>query len=111
MPITLFIATGLLVITAGWLCWHFFKKHAAGSNAPENTATVTVLDKQSIDITPRQQQVGQDTQEYWIYVQKGHFGPKREFQVAIHYYQALTPGDKGRLTYQGDQFVHFAMQR
>lgn len=107
----LFVTIGLLAILAGWLCWKNFTQHNQGLNAPEQTVNVTILDKQSIDIDLQRQQVGQDTQEYWIYVQKGHFGPKREFQVTPHYYQALTPGDKGALTYRGDQFVHFALQR
>ncbi|MGR5120622.1 DUF2500 domain-containing protein [Vibrio astriarenae] len=107
----LFATVGLLAILAGGLCWHIYAKHNRGLNAPEQTVNVTILDKQSIDVEIAHQQVGQDTQEYWIYVQKGHFGPKREFQVAMHYYQALTPGDKGALTYRGDQFVHFALQR
>ncbi|CAK2134375.1 hypothetical protein VCRA2112O187_700017 [Vibrio crassostreae] len=38
-------------------------------------------------------------------------GPKREFQVGIHYFHALNPGDKGTLTYQGDKFLHFALKR
>ena len=37
---------------------------------------------------------GQENQEYWIYVQRGVVGPKREFQVGIHYFHALNPGDR-----------------
>ncbi|NMS64366.1 DUF2500 domain-containing protein, partial [Vibrio parahaemolyticus] len=54
---------------------------------------------------------GQDDQEYWIYVQRGSIGPKREFQIGVHYYHALNPGDKGTLTYRGNKFLHFAIKR
>ena len=50
-------------------------------------------------------------EEYWIYVEPISGGPKREFMVGIHYYHALNPGDKGTMTYRGQQFIHFALQR
>ncbi|MEZ9059993.1 DUF2500 domain-containing protein [Vibrio pelagius] len=109
MPNSLFLAIIVLVALAGWFFVGFYRKHMQGDNAPEKKVDVTVLDKQSIDLPDAQP--GQEDQEYWIYVQRGLVGPKREFQVGIHYYHALTPGDKGTLTYQGDKFLHFALKR
>ncbi|ENM5735834.1 DUF2500 domain-containing protein [Vibrio mimicus] len=109
MPYTLLISLALLIIAALWFFSHFYRRHLHGENAPERTADVTVLDKQVIDIP--HPLPGQDDQEFWIYVQKGRVGPKREFQVGIHYFHALNPGDKGTLTYRGTQFLHFALKR
>ncbi|KII80268.1 DUF2500 domain-containing protein [Vibrio renipiscarius] len=109
MPISLYIALALLALLAGWVFSNFFRRHMQGENAPEQTVDVTILDKQAI--ANDESEPGHDEQEYWIYVQKGKIGPKREFQVGIHYFQALNPGDKGTLTYQGDKFLHFAMKR
>ncbi len=109
MPITLFIAIAVTALVSGWAFTHFYRKHIQGENAPQQKIDVTILDKQSIVIEDAQP--GQDEQEYWIYVQKGRIGPKREFQVGVHYFQALNPGDKGTLTYQGDTFIHFALKR
>ena len=99
----------LLALAAGWFFVGFFRKHMQGENAPQQTANVTVLDKQSIQVET--QHPSQESEEYWIYVQRGKWGPKREFQVGVHYYHALNPGDKGALTYQGTKFLHFALQR
>jgi len=88
MPISLYFAIALLGLLAGWVFTNFYRRHMQGEDAPEQTVNVTILDKQ-----------------------KGKIGPKREFQVGIHYFQALNPGDKGTLTYQGDKFLHFAMKR
>ncbi|OLQ93694.1 RNA polymerase subunit sigma [Vibrio ponticus] len=109
MPISIFIAIALLCILAGWVFSNFYRRHMQGENAPEQSVDVTVLDKQAIEIEDAQP--GQEDQEYWIYVQRGRIGPKREFQVGIHYFHALNPGDKGTLTYQGDKFLHFAIKR
>ncbi|MDE1515593.1 MULTISPECIES: DUF2500 domain-containing protein [Vibrio] len=109
MPYTLLIYLVLLIIAAFWLFSHFYRRHLQGENAPQRTAEVTILDKQIIDVA--NPLPGQEEQECWIYVQKGLFGPKREFQIGIHYYHALNPGDKGILTYQGQRFLHFALQR
>lgn len=105
----LFAIVITFAFASGWAFVHFYRKHIQGENAPEQTTEVTILDKQSIQIEDAQP--GQDDQEYWIYVQKGRIGPKREFQVGIHYFHALNPGDQGTLTYQGDKFLHFAMKR
>lgn len=109
MPISLYIAIALLCLLAGWVFSNFFRRHMQGEDAPEQTVDVTILDKQAI--ANDEGEASLDDQEYWIYVQKGKIGPKREFQVGIHYFQALNPGDKGTLTYQGDKFLHFAMKR
>lgn len=109
MPLSIFGLLLILTIAAGWFFLRFQRKHSLGENAPEQTADVTILDKQSIDIPDAMP--GQEEQEYWIYVQKGLVGPKREFQVGIHYYSALNPGDKGKMTYRGDKFLHFALKR
>lgn len=109
MPVTLLLSLVLLIGLSAWIAIQFHKKHQLGQDAPELTIKVAILDKQSIDIP--EAQPGQDDQEYWIYVQKLPIGPKREFKVGVHYYSALNPGDKGMLTYQGDQFLHFTLQR
>ncbi|MDA0120537.1 DUF2500 domain-containing protein [Vibrio sp. T11.5] len=109
MPLTLFIAIVVFIIASGWGFRQLYRRHIQGEDAPEQTAGVTIIDKQAIDIPDTQ--LGQNEQEYWIYVQKGYLGPKREFQVGVHYFHALNPGDKGVLTYQGDKFLHFAMKR
>ncbi|WP_070962921.1 DUF2500 domain-containing protein [Vibrio sonorensis] len=109
MPVTYFLALVFLALAAGWLAVKFYRQHTLGENAPEQKVEVTILDKQAIEVEDAKP--GQDDQEYWIYVQRGRLGPKREFQVGIHYFNALNPGDKGELTYQGDKFLHFAMKR
>ncbi|UUM30722.1 DUF2500 domain-containing protein [Vibrio japonicus] len=109
MPISIIIAILLFILVSAWAFIHFFRKHLQGQGAPEQSVNVVVLDKQAIDIPDASP--GQDEQEYWIYVQKGRLGPKREFQVGVHYFHALNPGDQGVLTYQGDKFLHFAMKR
>lgn len=109
MPITLFIAIAVVALISGWAFTHLYRKHIQGENAPEQQVEVTILDKQSIAIDDPQP--GQEDQEYWIYVQKGRIGPKREFQVGVHYFHALNPGDQGILTYRGDTFIHFALNR
>lgn len=109
MPVSLFLSVVTLALLAGWVFSRFYRQHIQGENAPEQTASVTILDKQSIQIEDTQP--GEEDQEYWIYVQRGRMGLKREFQVGIHYFHALQPGDKGIITYQGSRFLHFAKQR
>lgn len=109
MPITLIVAILVFIFVSAWAFYSFYSKHIQGQGAVEQSAEVTVLDKQAIEV--EEPEPGQEDQEYWIFVQKGRLGPKREFQVGIHYYHALNPGDKGTLTYQGDKFLHFAMKR
>lgn len=109
MPMTLLLCIILLIALAAWIYRQFHKKHNLGQDAPEQQVKVMIIDKQTIDIP--EAQPGQEDQEHWIYVQKLPIGPKREFKIGIHYYSALNPGDKGLLTYQGDKFLHFALQR
>ncbi|PMH45441.1 RNA polymerase subunit sigma [Vibrio sp. 10N.286.49.B3] len=109
MPISLILSLLILVILSGWTFQRFYRKHMQGEDAPKQDVKVTILDKQSIAI--EEAKVGEEEEEYWIYVQKGRFGPKREFQIGIHYFHALNPGDKGTLTYQGNKFLHFALLR
>lgn len=109
MPITLIVAIIVFIIFSAWAFYSFYTWHIQGQGAQEQTVEITVLDKQTIDVPDAQP--GQEDQEFWIYVQKGRLGPKREFQVGVHYYHALNPGDKGTLTYQGDKFLHFALKR
>ncbi|EGA67839.1 hypothetical protein VISI1226_16218 [Vibrio sinaloensis DSM 21326] len=109
MPITLIVAIIVFIIFSAWAFYSFYTRHIQGQGAQEQTVEITVLDKQTIDVPDAQP--GQEDQEFWIYVQKGRLGPKREFQVGVHYYHALNPGDKGTLTYQGDKFLHFALKR
>ncbi|WP_282156873.1 DUF2500 domain-containing protein [Vibrio diabolicus] len=109
MPISLIVALFALIALGAWVFFRFYSKHYVGEDAPEQSAQVTILDKQAIDIPDAPP--GQDDQEYWIYVQRGSIGPKREFQIGVHYYHALKPGDKGTLTYRGNKFLHFAIKR
>ncbi|HBC3959941.1 DUF2500 domain-containing protein [Vibrio parahaemolyticus] len=109
MPISLILATFALIALGAWVFFRSYSKHYVGEDAPEQSVQVTILDKQAIDVPDAQP--GQDDQEYWIYVQRGSIGPKREFQIGVHYYHALNPGDKGTLTYCGDKFLHFAIKR
>lgn len=106
MPISLIIAVIVLIAIAGYLFVFIQRKHTLGIDAPERKASVTILDKQVVATEDPTQE-----DEYWIYIQKGAFGPKREFQIGVHYYHHLNPGDKGVLTYQGDKFLHFALNR
>lgn len=109
MPITLVVAIIVFIILSAWAFYSFYTRHIQGHGALQQTVEITVLDKQAIEVPDAQP--GQEDQEFWIYVQKGRLGPKREFQVGVHYYHALNPGDKGTLTYQGDKFLHFALKR
>lgn len=109
MPLYFLFAIALLIVIGVWVFSRFYHKHMLGAHAPEQSARVVVIDKQSIDIEDAA--AGEEDKEYWIYVQKGRFGPKREFQVGVHYFQALSPGDKGDLTYKGGKFIHFARLR
>ena len=109
MPIPLILALFALIALGAWAFFHFYSKHYFGEDAPERNAQVTILDKQAIEVPDAKP--GQDDLEYWIYVQRGAIGPKREFQIGVHYYHSLNPGDRGTLTYRGDTFLHFALHR
>ncbi|EKO3392182.1 DUF2500 domain-containing protein [Vibrio fluvialis] len=109
MPSVFWIAIIVLLLLGLWLFSQFYHRHIQGENAPERSTEVIILDKQSISV--EHPLPGQEDREYWIYVQQGKLGPKREFQVGVHYFHALNPGDRGVLTYRGTQFLHFALQR
>lgn len=109
MPLGIVLATAALLIVSALLFTHTYRRHMRGDDAPEKTIDVEILDKQSVAVTGTQP--GEDDEEYWIYVQPLQGGPKREFMVGIHYFHALTPGDRGTLTYKGLSFVHFAQCR
>lgn len=109
MPVTYIVILLAFILIAAVLFQRFQTKFILGDNAPEMTAEVTILDKQIIEIPDTKP--GEEDQEFWIYVQKGKFGPKREFEIGVHYFHALNPGDKGIMTYQGRKFHHFALKR
>ncbi len=109
MPIWIIVASVLLLIISLVSFIKLYRRHVLGLNAPEKKITVTVLDKQSNAIIGAKE--GEDSEEYWIYVEPTKGGPKRQFQVGIHYYHALNSGDQGTLTYKGLSFIHFALQR
>ncbi|MEJ2764415.1 DUF2500 domain-containing protein [Photobacterium sp. MCCC 1A19761] len=102
------IVTGLLILSA-FYALRIYRRHVQGDQAPEKTVQVEILDKQSIAIAGARP--GEDSEAYWIYVRPLRGGPKREFEVGVHYYHALNPGDRGTMTYQGQTFRHFALQR
>ena len=109
MPIIYIIILVLLILLAALFYNTFYNKHMRGDSAPELTAEVTILDTQIVELSDAKQ--GEEGQQYWIYVQKGERGPKREFEVGVHYYHSLKAGDRGTLTYQGTKFLHFALKR
>ncbi|WP_261816388.1 DUF2500 domain-containing protein [Vibrio gallicus] len=109
MPLYFVAIIIALVVIAALLFRASFTRHVQGEGAQPKTANVTIIDKQAVDIPDAT--IEQEDREYWIYVQKGMLGPKREFKVGIHYFEALQPGNKGELTYQGDKFMHFSLKR
>lgn len=106
MPISMILLVIALAVIAGVYFFLTFQKHTLGYGAEERTIDIRILDKQSV-VAPDAQQ-HEDPEEYWIYVEPISGGPKREFQVGVHYYHALQPGDCGTLTYRGSDFIHFA---
>ncbi len=69
MPISLILALFALIALGAWAFFRFYSKHYFGEDAPEQSAQVTILDKQAIEVPDAEP--GQDDQEYWIYVQRG----------------------------------------
>lgn len=106
MPIAVMLLVVALMVIAGVYFALTYKKHTLGEGAQERTIDIRILDKQAVALPDVQQH--QEPEEYWIYVEPVDGGPKREFQVGIHYYHALQPGDVGTLTYCGMTFIHFA---
>ena len=50
MPISLIVALFALIALGAWVFFRFYSKHYVGEDAPEQSAQVTILDKQAIDI-------------------------------------------------------------
>lgn len=109
MPIIYILTLTFLILLAAVFYSKFYNKHMRGDNAPELSTEVTILDTQIVELPDTKQ--GEEGQQYWVYVQKGERGPKREFEVGVHYYHSLKAGDRGTLTYQGTTFLHFALKR
>nr|WP_194956797.1 DUF2500 domain-containing protein [Enterovibrio baiacu] len=106
VPISLILLLVALAVISTVYFFLSFQKHSLGKGAEERAIDIRILDKQSVALPSPEQH--EDPEEYWIYVQPLAGGPKREFQVGVHYYHALQPGDCGTLTYKGLQFLHFA---
>ncbi|KXF82682.1 DUF2500 domain-containing protein [Enterovibrio coralii] len=106
MPISLFLLVIALAVIAGVYFFFIFQKHTLGKGAEERTIDIRILDKQSVAIP--NPGMHEEPEEYWIYVEPVDGGPKREFQVGVHYYHALQPGDCGTMSYRGSNFIHFA---
>nr|WP_086939312.1 DUF2500 domain-containing protein [Thaumasiovibrio occultus] len=109
MPVNIIIVLGLLFIASAAYCWFMVSRHMLGRGAREKKIKVQIIDKQSVPV--ENPFVGEDDEHYWIYVEPIKGGPKREFQIPMHYYHALEPGAKGVLTYKGHDFCHFALER
>ncbi|CAH0532308.1 hypothetical protein VST7929_00124 [Vibrio stylophorae] len=109
MP-ALFIGLVLLLLAISGAFFIFiYRRHMLGLNAPERKIRVRILQKQAVDVPV--EVPGDDDSEFWLLVQPVKGGPEREFKVGVHYYHALNADDIGTLTYQGRQFIHFALER
>ena len=106
MPITAMLFLIALAVVAGCYWISSYKKHSLGLNAKERSIEIRILDKQAVTIEHSEQH--EDPEQYWIYVEPLSGGPKREFQVGIHYYHAIQAQDCGLLTYKGLHFLHFS---
>lgn len=106
MPLGFIALILVLACVSAVYFYRFYSKHMQGENSPTLTIDIRILDKQSVPVPDAEPH--EDGEEYWIYVEPLDGGPKREFQVGVHYYHALHPGDCGTLTYRGNQFMHFA---
>ena len=82
MPISLILALFALIALGAWVFFRFYSKHYFGEDAPEQSAQVTILDKQVIEVP--EADPGQDDQEYWIYVQRGSIGPVSYTHLRAH---------------------------
>lgn len=109
MAIVLILLVSGLFIVSAFYAHRIYCRHVLGEQAPEQTVAVRILDKQRTRVSdPRP---GEDSSTYWIYVQPLQGGPKREFEVGVHDYHAIHPGDQGVLTYQGLTYRHFGLRR
>lgn len=95
-----------LILLSAIYFFMFYQKHILGVGAEPRKIDVRILNKQAIELANPMQE--EEMLQYWIYVQPLKGGPKREFEVGVHFYDALQPGDRGTMTYQGMQFMHFA---
>ncbi|KDM92363.1 DUF2500 domain-containing protein [Photobacterium galatheae] len=109
MPFFPFLILAVLLCLAIASFIFIYRRHWTSRHATDKQIDVQILDKQSLSAD--EHQPGDDSEQYWLYVQPLSGGPKREFQVGVHFYHALTPGDCGTLTYRGRQFIHFALKR
>ncbi len=50
MPISLILALFALIALGAWVFFRFYSKHYFGEDAPEQSAQVTILDKQVIEV-------------------------------------------------------------
>lgn len=78
MPVTYIIILLVFILIAAVLFQRFQTKFILGDNAPEMKVEVTILDKQIVEIPDTKP--GEEDQEFWIYVQKGKFGPKENLK-------------------------------
>ncbi|MFD2177154.1 DUF2500 domain-containing protein [Veronia pacifica] len=106
MPVILIIIITALIAVSATYFFMTYKKHTLGEGATSQTIDIRILDKQTV--TRSNAAAHEEQDEYWIYVEPMEGGPKREFQIGVHYYHAISPGDCGTLTYKGNQFMHFA---
>lgn len=58
MPISLILALFALIALGAWAFFRFYSKHYFGEDAPEQSAQVTILDKQAIEVPDAE--LGQD---------------------------------------------------
>ncbi|GAB6262844.1 DUF2500 domain-containing protein [Photobacterium sp. CCB-ST2H9] len=109
MPFFPFLILAVLLSLAIASFVFVYRRHLSGHHAADKQIEVQILDKQSLSVD--EHPTDGDNAQYWLYVQPLKGGPKREFQVGVHFYHALNPGDCGTLTYRGRQFMHFALKR
>lgn len=105
MPFQALLLLLSLIIVAACFFFLNYRKHQLGVGAQERSIDVRILNKQSMTFAAEGPH--EDGMQYWIYVQPLKGGPKREFSVEPHYYDALEPGDRGTMIYQGLKFIHF----
>ena len=106
MPFSALILLLVLVVMAATLFFLNYRKHQLGINAQERSIDVRILDKESNTFLT--EGLHEDGMQYWILVQALKGGPKRRFAVEAQYYDALFPGDRGTMVYQGLKFIHFS---
>ncbi len=106
MPFSVIFLLISLFVISGSIFFLNYRKHQLGDGAEERSIDVRILNKESNTFPTEGPH--EDGMQYWIYVQSLKGGPKRKFAVEPHYYDALLPGDRGTMVYQGLKFVHFS---